>query len=88
VGGQLKLAPEHCADTVLRLMRKPSFKVFEDFLNFFENASAAAEKKQYVVPYLMSAFPGCTVKEMKALAAWLKNKGWQPQERKGSGLES
>lgn len=80
VGGQLKLAPEHCADAVLRLMRKPGFKVFEDFLDFFENESVGAGKKQYVVPYLMSAFPGCTVKEMKTLAAWLKNKGWQPQQ--------
>lgn len=80
VGGQLKLAPEHCADTVLRLMRKPGFKIFEHFLDFFERESRAAGKKQFVVPYLMSAFPGCTVKDMRELARWLKSKGWRPQQ--------
>ncbi|HDQ40800.1 MAG TPA: YgiQ family radical SAM protein [Desulfonatronum sp.] len=80
VGGQLKLAPEHCANTVLRLMRKPDFKAFENFLDFFENESAKAGKKQYVVPYLMSAFPGCTVKDMRKLAAWLESRGWRPRQ--------
>jgi uncharacterized radical SAM protein YgiQ len=80
VGGQLKLAPEHCSDCVLRLMRKPRFKVFEDFLDVFQGESVGAGKKQYIVPYLMSAFPGCTSRDMKELAAWLKNKGWRPQQ--------
>lgn len=80
VGGQLKLAPEHCVDHVLRLMRKPPFLLWEAFLERFEEESAQAGKEQYIVPYLMSAFPGCTEDDMKALAAWLRRRGWRPQQ--------
>lgn len=80
VGGQLKLAPEHASDKVLHLMRKPGFKVFEQFLNLFQRQSAQADKQQFVVPYLMSAFPGCTDQDMAALGDWLRRKGWRPQQ--------
>jgi uncharacterized radical SAM protein YgiQ len=79
-GGQLKLAPEHSSDRVLALMRKPAFKVFESFLTLFEKESRAAGKEQYVVPYLMSAFPGCTDADMRALADWLRARGWKPRQ--------
>jgi len=79
-GGQLKLAPEHFSDSVLALMRKPEFQVFERFLTIFEKESKAAGKEQYVVPYLMSAFPGCTDGDMRALASWLKARGWKPRQ--------
>ena len=79
-GGQLKIAPEHSCDTVLRLMRKSSFASFEEFLTVFERESAAAGKEQYVVPYLMSAFPGCTDADMSALSRWLKARGWRPRQ--------
>ena len=80
VGGQLKLAPEHFSDRVLNLMRKPRFKVFEQFLDLFQSRSARVGKKQFVVPYLMSAFPGCTNQDMAALSRWLRKRGWQPQQ--------
>ena len=80
VGGQLKLAPEHSSEKVLRLMRKPPFRVFEKFLNVFEEVSVSAGREQYVVPYLMSAFPGCTDDDMRALADWLRRKGWRPRQ--------
>ena len=80
VGGQLKIAPEHLTDSVLRLMRKPGRKVFEQFLDLFEQECHAAGKEQYVIPYLMSAFPGCTDRDMHELAAWLKKRGWRPQQ--------
>ena len=79
-GGQLKLAPEHSSHAVLCLMRKPPFETFLRFLTVFERESARAGKQQYVVPYLMSAFPGCTDKDMRELAAWLRSKGWKPQQ--------
>lgn len=79
-GGQLKLAPEHCSDKVLRLMRKPAFGQFEQFLTVFERVSREAGKAQFVVPYLMSAFPGCTDADMRALAEWLQRRGWRPQQ--------
>ncbi len=80
VGGQLKLAPEHASDKVLHLMRKPGFSVFEQFLSLFQRQSAQADKQQFVVPYLMSAFPGCTTQDMAALGDWLRRKGWRPQQ--------
>ncbi len=80
VGGQLKIAPEHFSDHVLRLMRKPAFGAFEEFLRLFESESKRAHKEQYVVPYLISAFPGCTDADMRALAGWLKERGWKPRQ--------
>jgi uncharacterized radical SAM protein YgiQ len=80
VGGQLKIAPEHISRPVLELMRKPGPEVFERFLEIFQEVSQAQGKEQYVVPYLLSAFPGCTEADMALLAAWLRRKGWRPQQ--------
>jgi uncharacterized radical SAM protein YgiQ len=80
VGGQLKLAPEHCSDRVLGLMRKPRFASFERFCARFDEVSRAAGKEQYIVPYLLSAFPGCTDDEMRDLARWLRRRGWRPRQ--------
>lgn len=79
-GGQLKLAPEHCAAGVLAAMRKPPLEVFERFLGHFMRLSRFAGKEQYVVPYLMSAFPGCTDDDMRQLARWLDARHWAPQQ--------
>ena len=79
-GGQLKVAPEHTSDTVLELMRKPARGLFEVFLNNFLAMCKQAGKEQYVIPYLMSAFPGCTDGDMRALGAWLAARGWRPQQ--------
>ncbi len=80
VGGQLKLAPEHLSDRVLSLMRKPAFTAFEEFLRVFESTSPAGGSSHFVLPYLISAFPGCTEADMDELAAWLKRRGWRPQQ--------
>lgn len=80
VGGQAKVAPEHHADHVLKLMRKPGFQTFEKFLDLFGRESRKAGKQQYVIPYLMSAFPGCTEDDMRALGDWLKSQGWKPEQ--------
>jgi uncharacterized radical SAM protein YgiQ len=80
VGGQLKVAPEHMVEHVLKLMRKPGLKVFERFLEMFDRECAAAGKRQFVIPYLISAFPGCTMADMQKLARWLAVRGWQPQQ--------
>jgi uncharacterized radical SAM protein YgiQ len=79
-GGQLKLAPEHLCGHVLELMRKPPFDRFERFLTLFERTSSRAGKEQYVVPYLMSAFPGCTERDMHELSRWLRRRGWRPRQ--------
>jgi len=80
VGGQAKVAPEHQVDHVLKLMRKPPFSTFETFLDLFDKESKKAGKKQYVIPYLMSAFPGCTEEDMRELHAWLDSRGWRPEQ--------
>jgi uncharacterized radical SAM protein YgiQ len=80
VGGQLKIAPEHFSDHVLRLMRKPGQRVFEQFLQLFEEECRAAGKEQYVIPYLLTAFPGCTHQDMQYLSNYLHQRGWRPQQ--------
>lgn len=80
VGGQLKIAPEHVCDTVLRLMRKPGVAVFEEFLAVFAGESRQTGKEQYVIPYLMSAFPGTTDEDMRSMGRWLRRRGWRPRQ--------
>jgi uncharacterized radical SAM protein YgiQ len=80
VGGQLKVAPEHVSDAVLRPMRKPGRDVLERFLAAYARESALAGKEQYVVPYLMSGFPGCTDEHMRELKAWLDSRRWKPRQ--------
>jgi uncharacterized radical SAM protein YgiQ len=80
VGGQMKVAPEHLSEEVLRLMRKPGPRVFEQFLACFDRECAAAGKRQFVIPYLISAFPGCTEEHMRELARWFARRGWRPQQ--------
>ncbi len=79
-GGQLKIAPEHVSDKVLRLMRKSPVKSWNEFLRAFDRLSREAGKEQYLVPYLMSAFPGCGDDDMRELAEWLRIRGWRPQQ--------
>jgi len=79
-GGQLKIAPEHICENVLRLMRKAAFETFLEFMTVFERESRRARKEQYLIPYLMSAFPGCTDDDMRGLALWLRSQGWRPQQ--------
>jgi len=79
-GGQLKVAPEHCVPEVLKLMCKPRLEVFEAFIQAFYERSADAGREQYVVPYLMSAFPGCTEAHMRALGRWLAARHWTPRQ--------
>lgn len=80
VGGQLKVAPEHVVDGVLKLMRKPGLRVFQRFLDIFTQESRQAGKEQYLIPYLMSGLPGCTDADMAAMADWLKKRGWRPRQ--------
>ena len=79
-GGQLKIAPEHSEAPVLRLMRKPQMDKFESFLQCFYQRSQGCGKEQYVIPYLMSAFPGCTDSDMRRTARWLRERHWRPQQ--------
>ncbi len=64
VSGQLKIAPEHTSDRVLRAMRKKPLYDLHDFIIKFKDTTSRAGKKQYLLPYLMSCHPGCTYRDM------------------------
>ncbi len=73
VSGHLKIAPEHICPAVTNCMNKPSVAVLNDFRERFSRASRAAGKEQYILPYLMSGHPGCTLKDMAELAEYLRD---------------
>ncbi len=72
VGGLLKVAPESTSHRVTRVMRKPGPKVFEKFLQTFRTRSRQLDRRQAVIPYFISAHPGCTIKDMVEVALFLK----------------
>ena len=80
VSGQLKVAPEHSDPEVLRLMRKPPAESYDRFVQMFMKESAAAGLDQYIVPYFISAHPGCGLKEEVELALYLKSKNIRPRQ--------
>ena len=80
VSGQLKVAPEHIADSVLSCMGKPSAGVFEAFKNKFYKLNEKLGKKQFLVPYLMSSHPGSTLSEAIALAEYLRREKIKPEQ--------
>ena len=80
ISGQLKVAPEHIADPVLDLMGKPRNAVYEQFLTKYKRLNEQLGLKQFVVPYLMSSHPGSTLKEAVALAEYLRDLGYMPEQ--------
>ena len=80
VGGHLKVAPEHICARVLALMGKPRFEVFEEFEARFAEASRRAGKEQYLVPYFISAHPGCTTNDALKLTEYLVSRAWRPRQ--------
>ena len=69
--GFLKIAPEHVNNRVLKLMLKPEASIFDKFCDIFNRASQECGKKQYIIPYFISAFPGCGDREMLDVTRWL-----------------
>ncbi|MCI8661688.1 MAG: YgiQ family radical SAM protein [Hungatella sp.] len=80
VSGQLKVAPEHVADQVLKRMGKPANKVYRQFVKEYDAMNQKLGKKQYLVPYLMSSHPGSTIKEAIELAEYLRDLGYMPEQ--------
>jgi uncharacterized radical SAM protein YgiQ len=73
VSGRLKVAPEHCSQKVLKLMRKPSFEVFKNFVDDFEKRCRRYQRSYQIIPYFISSHPGCGIQEMAELAIETKN---------------
>ncbi|QXE90750.1 YgiQ family radical SAM protein [Geomonas subterranea] len=80
VSGLLKVAPEHLADRVTSVMRKPGHDCFDRFRDSFQKESAKAGKRQYIVPYFISGHPGCTLSDMVDLALMLKRWGMRVEQ--------
>lgn len=80
VSGQLKVAPEHVADPVLQMMGKPENSVYQAFTKKYKQINEKLGKKQFLVPYLMSSHPGSTMKEAVALAEYLRDLGYMPEQ--------
>ena len=80
ISGRLKIAPEHCVDSVLELMNKPKFALYEKFIDKFENINKRIGKKQYLVNYFIAGHPGATLKDALQLAVYLAKKHIHPEQ--------
>lgn len=80
VSGQLKVAPEHVSDAVLKKMGKPENGVYQSFVKKYMKINQEISKDQYLVPYLMSSHPGSTMKDAIKLAEYLRDLGYMPEQ--------
>jgi uncharacterized radical SAM protein YgiQ len=80
VSGQLKVAPEHVCEPVLKVMKKPGVESFERFRKDFARYSRKAGKEQYLVPYFISSHPGATLEHAVELMEYLQRNRWKPQQ--------
>lgn len=80
VSGQIRVAPEHASPKVLKLMGKPPVEKYVEFKRLFEEATRRAGKEQYVLPYLISSHPGCSLKEAVVLAEFLRDQRFTPEQ--------
>lgn len=80
VSGQLKVAPEHVSDRVLKYMNKPPHAVYERFVQKYEAINKSLGLKQYLVPYLISSHPGSNIHDAIELAQYLKQTGHKPEQ--------
>lgn len=80
ISGQLKVAPEHVAETVLEKMGKPKRKVYEQFYDKYKKWNEQLGMKQFLVPYLMSSHPGSTLNEAVELGEFLRDMHVRPEQ--------
>ena len=80
ISGQLKVAPEHVADKVLAKMGKPEHAVYQKFVKKYEQLNRQEGMNQFLVPYLMSSHPGCSLTEAVELAEYLRDLGYMPEQ--------
>ena len=73
VSGQMKVAPEHVSDDVLRLMGKPGKRTLEEFRGMFAQSVARCGRDEYLTYYFMAAHPGCTEDDMRELSSYCRN---------------
>lgn len=80
VSGQLRTAPEHVSESVLKLMGKPSIKIYNKFVEKFNTINNKIKKEQYIVPYFISSHPGARLKDAIELAEYIRDMGHIPEQ--------
>ena len=80
ISGQLRVAPEHVSDKVLKMMGKPGNAVYTRFVKQFNEMNQKLGMEQYLVPYLMSSHPGSDLKEAVTLAEYIRDLGYMPEQ--------
>ena len=80
VSGQLRTAPEHVSDNVLKLMGKPENSVYREFVKKFDSINRELGLEQYAVPYLISSHPGSKLEDAVALAESIRDMGYMPEQ--------
>lgn len=80
ISGQLRVAPEHVSETVLRHMGKPSFQEYEKFAREFKKIDERLGNKQFVLPYFITGHPGCTLGDAIKLAEYIRDMGFFPEQ--------
>jgi len=80
ISGQLKVAPEHCSESVLAIMNKPPFSVYQKFVRIFKNTIRRLNKNIFLVNYFITAHPGSSRSETRKLALYLSQRGLRPEQ--------
>ena len=80
ISGQLRVAPEHVADNVLKIMHKPGHQTYQKFIHEFNACDKKMGKKQYAMPYFMSSHPGCGLREAVELAEYIRDMKFTPEQ--------
>ena len=74
VSGQLKIAPEHTEDRILKLMGKPGSENLLEFKSRVDKMNKTLNKNQYLTYYFIAAYPGCSEREMQHLKNFTSEK--------------
>jgi uncharacterized radical SAM protein YgiQ len=80
VSGRLKVAPEHTEDEVLKMMRKPTFKLFYALKKQFDRINREGGLNQQLIPYFISSHPACESQHMAELAVKTKQEGFKLEQ--------
>jgi uncharacterized radical SAM protein YgiQ len=71
-GGRLKLAPEHNSPSVLKLMNKPTFDGYEEYVDLFVDYCEQNGIRHSITPYIIVGHPGTTLNDAIDLAVYLR----------------
>jgi uncharacterized radical SAM protein YgiQ len=80
VSGRLKVAPEHTSDEVLKFMRKPPFRLFEELNREFIKINGEENLNQQLIPYFISSHPGSKSEDMADLAIKTKRMNFKLEQ--------